>query len=181
VGHGVIFVKQLADKEHLHALQGSGVLRASINVAQGAVDGLGFVVTNREDVTSTRQLSLACPEGSPVPCDLYWIENILPSILSHSEPLALLAFLALEIEQGCRRPWQTELEKLASDVEADDYLAAAHLFGPGRYNALVEVTSNSRQRFHRLLLGASDIPGVRVAHLLRVDGRDTRGMGTTGT
>jgi hypothetical protein len=177
VGDGLVLLKELPDSEHLHSLQAANVIRASINVMSGIVAGIAVVKHDQPMVYMTApSTNPICVPGVPG-CDPYAILNFL-GVYYSGEPAENMACVLYELEPGFKRTFARGVIGVSEEA-GPSRVAGAHLFGRGRYHAIVEVLSDDAQSFYETLLGVTDLEGVRSSHILHIDAADVRGKGST--
>ena len=166
---------QVTDEDYIHRFKDDGSLRVTINTIRGTFPAFGIAY-------STESLSMkslpSCPPNLP-PCDPYEVINYLGSRISVTRPLEHAAFVFLRVKNGYRRRWQDQVSEVAGGLgdREDVFLAAAHLFGRGRYNGVLEIMANDEDVFHDLLLTTTDLEGVRLVDPHFVTADSQRGMG----
>lgn len=110
-------------------------------------------------------------------CEVFGMLPIIDKI-SWREAMPYIAFAPLTLKNGSRRAWAEHVRALGTRRIEGAYFAAAHLFGSGPHNALVEVMAEDEDLLHELLLVATDFDGVLDVRVMRCAPEDTRGMGT---
>ncbi|MGZ4590880.1 MAG: hypothetical protein ACXVGH_02830 [Mycobacteriales bacterium] len=171
--HGLFLVKELEDKDHLHALQARNAIRASINVVHGIVQGIG-VVKHEQPMAYMTSTSGLCPVGAI--CDLYEVLPIL-SVYFGGEPAAVMFSVLFEVPAGNRADFAEGVLRVAADHDGVE-VAAGHLLGPGRYGAIAEVRGDESEPVLRALLGLTDIAAAKSAHVLHTEAAGIRGKGS---
>ena len=177
----VVLLKELKEPDVLHRLQRSGDLRVSVTFLPGACyAGMGIAAHPE----AARSLSLAsAPLQStydlpcPPNCDVYELLEYLNKV-SPNEPTPEMAFVPVTVLNGARQEWQAQVIDIAKQAPEDVYVAAAHLFGGGAHNGLIEVLARDRGTLLDLVLQLTDIQGVVDARVLRTVAGSTQGMGT---
>lgn len=172
--HGLVVLEQMEDKGWLHGLQEAGHIRASMNVEDGPNEGIG--VLYGAGLGGRRGHVPLCPPGA-LCGHHYAMLNILPfKVTSIGEP-RFLAMLLQRIDLDQRSTWAQQVQRLEAAAPSGTKLAAAHLFGKGGYNAVVEVVAEEHDSLLRSVLACTELPGVRAADVHLVDPADTRGLG----
>ena len=162
----MVIVPTLPEAEYLHAMQAQGLVRASMNVQSGPNQGMAFATFATSD---------PCAPGTLC----YALLHIGDGPISDVPAMANMTFATLWVANGSRRAWADAVLAFKATLTGDDYyLAAAHAFGPERYNAVVEVLADDHDRMYEIVLGVTDIPGVERIDLHTVVPEGTRGMGT---
>lgn len=173
-GEGMLLMRSVEDIEQVHEHQRAGRLRASIPVLDGTYAAIGMISAPqpRQHAMSTS----LCPPGSI--CDYYDLFAIVNKV-SGGGGMPEAAYYLLSVENGARQAVAGSLVNLARGFVGEQaYVAAAHLFGRGAHNLVVEVMADDRDVFHRLSLQVTDLAGVRSVHPQLLHTELALGMGT---
>jgi hypothetical protein len=165
----MMVVPTLPTPDYLHAMQASGLVRASMNVLRGPNQGIAFATAESSD---------PCAPGTLC----YDLLHLVEGPISWVPPKANMTFALMNVSKGSRRAWADAVRSFAATVPGNGhYLAAAHAFGPEPYNAVVEAIADDANVMHEMLLGVTDVPGVEHVDLHVVAPEGTRGMGNRPT
>lgn len=166
----LVLLQGSVNLEELASRQIAGELRA---VMGGA---MGVHVAAYTTMSTAMVNSFSCPEG--VNCDPYRLLPILNKV-SYGLPQAVMITAALTIEHGQRRSFALNVLQVGREEEESGiFLAAAHLFGRGQFNAYVEVLADSQDVALDVLLRVTDVPGVADVAFTPLDPETCVGMGS---
>jgi hypothetical protein len=158
--------------ERLVALATDRVIRVGALTFHGPHAGFG--IFEAED-----PLMAAASQSEASGGDAYALLPIpLPDIrVSPRYPEPFNCFVFLTLRHGARAAWMAHMVEICGRDGLPGYVAAAHLFGGGRYHAIVEVLAGDMDALHELVLEATDVDGVLAAAPHYVFGDRQFGMG----